>query len=583
MDNKILEILSDIEKTAHKYEWEFEISNLFKNALERATEIDDKETKQKLLWEFLLFRFTVKTDLTEKSPKRFHPVMTGHNDKGGYVEFPDKSNLNKESIKYFEQRVMETKNNELKSRYTDYLWEREKKAEYAEIATRSYLDSLSLFYESTWFFRLADALNRLVYFSLIQAVDENTTIFIRDTLLKYLRKMVADQKYRFCLELIETFCYLQNRSTQNNQEVMQIATQCVEYFRKENNFHLERSFLEARKQLYKINNEPIRDQDQLIAESYTAEAGIHESKGDNLVASSYYEQALKKYQQLGDKKNIDLMQGKFIGSNKKSLSEFRTVSTEIKIPQEAFDKIIATPLSASDLKGALQRLSVMDLLLPDYESIERQTKKMEKDYPLQFLVSQKVIDAEGNSVDSGENPFQHMLMRNAMIFIGISENVINKIFDRLAGEKGLNAKSLFAFLENWSLLPMKNRVIIQSGIEKHFQNDFISSLHILTPQLEATIRSLLQIAGLKTISFIRNTTSTQASALSNLLEKEEAPRVLGSNLTWYLKILLTEKLGYNLRNEVAHGLIDPEKCNKSNSSFLLFIFLLLTRFQKTTN
>ena len=108
-------------------------------------------------------------------------------------------------------------------------------------------------------------------------------------------------------------------------------------------------------------------------------------------------------------------------------------------------------------------------------------------------------------------------------------------------------------------------------------------MHILIPQLEFIIRYILGIAGLKVTSFVgRSTVATQLSSLNKLLESDEAERIFGSKVAWYLRIILIEKLGYNFRNKIAHGIINERECNQENSDLMIFLFILLTRYQKTT-
>ena len=42
---------------------------------------------------------------------------------------------------------------------------------------------------------------------------------------------------------------------------------------------------------------------------------------------------------------------------------------------------------------------------------------------------------------------------------------------------------------------------------------------------------------------------------------------------------MTEQTGWNLRNQIAHGLIRPQECNIVTSVTVLHLFLLLTLFR----
>ncbi|HHT9124967.1 MAG TPA: DUF4209 domain-containing protein [Candidatus Brocadiia bacterium] len=581
-DEKILEIVRDIEDTAQNFEHLHQISRTIAPAIGRAKEIEDKETEQKLIWEHQLFDFMTDTEAGKpEKDKRFYPKATFVTENGKTINVPEITDFKDDSIEYFKKRTHETKNTVLKARYSDFVWEIKKDPSFGKVAVDCYLELLEDYYQKTWFFRLADAFYRIIYLSMLKVVNDAKFRIIKEKLFDYLDKMIKDGHHRFCLELLDAFTHIKKERTIDDEynKALSISQQCAQHFRKAQNFYLERSFLEIEEKLNSIYSHAdlFRMTRERRAQSFVDEALFREEKNDFLAAAIIYQDALKIYQQLGDREKINLYKNKLTEANKKSVKGFKRVSIETRIPNEEIEKLTDIILIAPNLNEALIRL-VFDDLLPNYQDLVKQTEDMKTTNPLQFLVNTQVIDKEGHLLSVDKDPSYSILIRNSMLHIKFKTILINRIIERLIQEKGLNKDNLILYLKNWGLIDDNNLKIIEHGIERYFAEDYISSMCILVPQLEAVIRSLLKKGGIQTISFERGTTSTQESNLSELLERPEVREIFGETLHWYIKLVSVEKLGLNLRNDIAHGLIEFEKCNLSNTNIILHIFILLTRY-----
>lgn len=390
------------------------------------------------------------------------------------------------------------------------------------------------------------------------------------------------QNFEHLHQISRTIAPAIGRAKENEyKKALSISQQCAHHFRENHDFRLERSFLEIEEKLNSIYGytDLSRMARERRAQSFVDEALFREEKNDFLAAAIFYEDALKIYQELGDKEKIKLYKNKLTEANKKSVKGFKRGSAETSILKEKIEKLTDIILTAPNLNEALLRLAFCDGLLPNYQGLVKQTEEMKTSHPLQFLVNTQVIDKEGHLLSVDRDPFYSILARNSMISITfMTILIINRIIERLLQEKGLIKDNLILYLKNWGLIDDNNLKIIEHGIERYFAKDYISSLHILVPQLEAAIRTLLKKGGIQTISFERGTTSTQESSLTELLERPEFREIFGETLRWYMKLVLVEKLGLNLRNDIAHGLIEFEKCNLSNANTILHIFILLTRY-----
>ncbi|EDI9055188.1 hypothetical protein GEM49_01370 [Salmonella enterica] len=63
--------------------------------------------------------------------------------------------------------------------------------------------------------------------------------------------------------------------------------------------------------------------------------------------------------------------------------------------------------------------------------------------------------------------------------------------------------------------------------------------------------------------------------MGTLLNFDSATDLLGENLVFELKAIFTEALGYNLRNNIAHGLLDDDSSNSEACVYAWWALLKL--------
>ena len=107
-----------------------------------------------------------------------------------------------------------------------------------------------------------------------------------------------------------------------------------------------------------------------------------------------------------------------------------------------------------------------------------------------------------------------------------------------------------------------------------YNRDFASALHLLTPQIEHMVRHHLKMNHITTTSLDRDGIETE-NGLSTLVDMPEVKRIFGEDLAFELRALFCSLNGANLRNEVAHGLVEEAKCFSTHSVYAWWLGLKL--------
>ena len=122
--------------------------------------------------------------------------------------------------------------------------------------------------------------------------------------------------------------------------------------------------------------------------------------------------------------------------------------------------------------------------------------------------------------------------------------------------------------------------ILEVGLERYLSGDYVSAMHVLIPQLEDVLRRTLRLLGGSTTSVQGDV--TREIDLGQVLDAPEMERLLGEDTIFYLRYLLVEQLGMNLRNRVAHGLIRKSECDRPTLALVVMSLLRLVPYKADT-
>ena len=124
------------------------------------------------------------------------------------------------------------------------------------------------------------------------------------------------------------------------------------------------------------------------------------------------------------------------------------------------------------------------------------------------------------------------------------------------------------------IVPIGREVLFGKALSLGFNQDYATSIHMLSPQIEHMVRFRLQYAGVNTTHMDQEGIVTE-NGLSSLIDLPETEVIFGENLTYELKALFCHQLGPNLRNNVAHGLLDDQNSNSIDAVYAWWLALKL--------
>ena len=144
-------------------------------------------------------------------------------------------------------------------------------------------------------------------------------------------------------------------------------------------------------------------------------------------------------------------------------------------------------------------------------------------------------------------------------------------------ENEITEQSLRFLVDSNPVVPMGRETIILHGLFQGIIGNYYLALHILAPQVENLFRNIAEMSGAITISFNDDDTST-IKLLSSIFKLPELVDCYDEDILFMFEGLLNEKVGANIRNEIAHGIMGAGKGNGGAARFFFCWVLKLLSF-----
>jgi hypothetical protein len=182
-----------------------------------------------------------------------------------------------------------------------------------------------------------------------------------------------------------------------------------------------------------------------------------------------------------------------------------------------------------------------------------------------------------SSPDGAEEATLAQMYGNATLFrkctaVGFIIPAIQKI----RAEHHVRLQDFYEIAANSPFVPRGREAIWAKGLHAGFTYDFIVSTHLLIPQIEHSIRLHLEGAGAITSGYDRQYRQNEFDLNTTLRMPQLGTIFNDDDLIFDLRGLLIEHHGSNLRNDMAHGLLDDGQFHSEASIYLWGLCLRLS-------
>ncbi|MFP5066190.1 DUF4209 domain-containing protein [Acinetobacter pittii] len=482
-----------------------------------------------------------------------------------------------DELSFFEQILGDVNEPSLKARLADILWllKSPRNPDYARIAIDSYT-SASI-NEEGWHRGVNTCWSRAIQLSM-QIKDYDSLDEIKGRLfsafsveysnLKYMNFWIADLMDKFKID--KDF----------EKDIADSLFIRASNYKAQHDYFTARSYLElAAKKYKKCGSEDDWINSLVeIAETFELEA-VSRSKDSNLVANSFYENAIQAYRNIPAKhrskhnieEKISNIRTKKFSSGQATIDEMVTFETE---------KYNISDLVESSIKHVTSKRNAQQALVyfcglsqgANYQILRNNAKELLNNSVFESIFGKFKMSSDGRVIariprlkrEVGLDDPENEVLLNSKMYEYFTNEVqiivqgsILPALRQLSLEHRFTKELLIAICEKSPVVPDGRAVLIGSALWFGFEEDFSTAIHLLCPQLENIVRTELIKVGAQTRNIDKAGIENE-NGLSTLMNLPEAEIIFGKDLVFEIKCIFTESLGFNLRNQVAHGLLDDE-------------------------
>lgn len=484
----------------------------------------------------------------------------------------------------------------LLARLFDVIWEGTKDHLACEEAAGAYLEAAQHLQDEENWVHAVECFHRGIYLACLLGKSEDLYKRAEICLLEATKEAAGEPRGLFCFRLMDLLMYFR---IGDPKEFGPIALKIAEVLQIQKDLYRARPYWEiaAKWQGLAKNIEGKKAALLSAAETYVAEAEsrLEGNSPSRIAAAHLLVQGIEALRRAGgDPTRIRELRKRLAGYQKESLSEMHELSGEVDIP-EAVEPAVRRYVSCADFWDALTRLAFGQGLESLAELRERVLAQAGK-YPFKHFGTNTILDEHGRTIEKQEGlswpqgaAYEEALEREMFQDAVHGWGVIAQCFIEPARSQLFNdhhpaLNDLRFMVTNHPFVPTGHEEFYLRGIHAGFHGEFIEASHLLVPQIENSIRHVLETRGVD-VSNLKPDGTQQSNMLKCLLKKEETLQIFGEELCFGLRGCLIEKSGFAFRDKLAHGLLKVEECCMVAPLYIwwLVLRLLLTPLMRATS
>ncbi len=546
----------------------------FYAAAKQATE-EERQSHGKVLW---LLGDACSMMLSPKSPNEpFKPAIVMRGQRSVIPE-----DLSESDITFLSEIVDNIDDPWLKARLADLVWLRRRPRDvgYALVAIDSYR-SIPLDTE-TWVSDGHECWERAIGLArMLKAGSGNRLKEMEEAIVSAFDSATCQGGY---LPLWLADLLLDNGFGRDKLLVIAQKLESLAYeFDDEGDLHRAREFFKASAKWFKAagDNPKSIEMTVAVAESFVkeAKARIASEKPSHMAAAGFYEAAIQTYRTIPrserpahrvDERLKELLL-RLNELGKIALGEMGVIST----PEIDLSQCIEDARDSVHGKGTMEALEAFVDLQPYSKAKELRRQVIEKlrKYPLQAIIPGIMMGRDGRVIakrpemslsgtpsEGDEINIRTEMIHDHGIMVGMAvQGRILPALEVLQSEHRLRESDLIYLASRSPIVPKGRDRLFGMALFAGYDYDFVTALHLLVPQIEHMVRFHLKSAGVKTTTLDSKGIETE-NGLSTLIGLSECKTIFGEDLTFEIQALFCDAFGPNLRNELAHGLLDDKDC-----------------------
>lgn len=495
----------------------------------------------------------------------FGPMIVAPDETGTWYENPSIRAITPAIIEYWARRAREARHPVLAARYGDLVWEfaphvegAKRDPECARLSIRATIEMAArdLYkYDVHVFRKLGRALSLA-----LSLRDDPLAKAVADALIAYENRLAQDDKpglWGHCFDI-----FVAEQSSQKVRMSTDVVGEIVDQLEKRlsrvtasqakngSDAHVVECIVMRLARYYRQQGR-LDDVRRVLTVYEQSLLGLVDA-GSAMLAFGWLERAYFAYRDfnlLAEASRLNIVLSQLA---ERSSAELKPIEVSIPVDKDEVDKALEA-LTSHDLAYGLRWIATN--FVPERDRVVRLVKDMAREAPLQAMINRVQIDDQGRPVariGSVEEDLEGRVVSQTAQNLQFSAWFVRQAIERFLTKLKPTADDVVDWLHKSPVFDGRQRGTLKRGVEAYLAADWIAATHILIPQIESSLRRLAVGQGAAPYKphrfggyLLKN--------FEELIREPQAESCLGTDVVAYLRTMLTDQRGWNLRNNVCHG------------------------------
>jgi hypothetical protein len=499
-------------------------------------------------------------------------------------------NLTDEQLDFLTEIVPEISDTELQARVADILWVRRRNYQMAQLAISAYLQSATILENSEHWTHCVDRIERALRLARkIRHKDEDVFAHIEAVLDRYQEKDPLWLSAKL-MELLQEYRFGEPAKYAVLAEKAATLAELTPDWRGARNLWSIKAVWHRMEKDY--GKELVASMS--AAETYVkeAESALQRTPPSYMVASHFLQHAVQAFRSIRGTKEetvdakaraeeVHILLLKY---QQETRNEMIASSHQMDISEQV--EAARNHVRGKDFHEAFFALALLGAPT-DVSRLRQQVQKQAREFVASHLFPVVMVNGMGKVVARqpatilSNNPQE----ANAATHFGMCQNAvyyhqlhaqayIEPARCQINLEHNIRINDILSIVSHSPFIPPEREYLFAKGLYAGLTGDFFTSTHILIPQIENSVRYLMWQRGIIT-SGLDDSGIQNEHNLNSTLYRPEITSIFDENTLFDLKCLLVEHAGSNLRNRMAHGLINDNEFMSPLMSYIWWLTLRL--------
>jgi len=515
----------------------------------------------------------------------FGPMMVWVGDDGEAYESPSIKLVTKEIIEHWKIRSQETNNPLMKARYAGLVWDLSEAAVDEKPNYRVAIDYVNALLEVTdndLCEHPTEAITKITRACQVASALNNRGLAERcvESAIKLEHRIAEDGKaglWGFCFELFVLGRYMNLSEAQEQKLVDDLESRLIRVSKGHSPWVCESAAIPL------ANYYRSKGMNDDVTRVIGVVGNCFEDACDGLPpmqVSSWLQHVHYIYTSFNMIGNAELVSKKIHEVGPSVVEGMQEFSHSMEIPTEELEAYLES-MTEGGLHKTLRRIAAQ--FIPQKDQVEKQTLDLAKNYPLTYLFTKTLQDHKGRPVatirgieEDLEGNVIHQFSQN----LSINSFFLRHSFKKASEVYEFDDRELTEYIFHSPIFEESKKGLIQAGVQAYLAEDYTSAIHVLVPQAEAAIRTLVELMGGATLRRNRHG-GLQFRMLHDLLRDERVEECFGTDSSFYFRMLLTDQRGWNIRNDVCHGISPVDAFTDSTADRIMHVILCLAQVRES--